>query len=245
MKPGIPVLLLLAVLATPGLLRAKTGEGLPTASPPTAASQTARLKAITLTFDFRDATIDEAITFFRVESQRFDPDHQGFNFVISAGAASSAKPATLALNKVSFEQGLQSFCEQAGVKYVVEARVIRILAASEKAPDAVSGLPAVPPGDKAAMATRHKLDTIFIDRVNFEKLDVAAALQFIENKSRDLDPDHTGVSLVLGPIPDGSQVHRTVSLTLDTVSLADLIFEIEAQTKLHASVGDNIVTFRP
>ena len=212
---------------------------------PEVATQNAKLKTITLSLDFNRATLEEAVMFLRIESKRLDPAHQQFNFVISPDAKAAAKPVTLELNRVSYEQALQTVCELAGVKYVVEANAIRILAPSENAPDAVSGLPTVQPGDKAAEATMHKLTMIVIDRVNFQKLDIAAAVQFLAQKSKELDPEHSGVNFVLGAIPDDGKVRREISLTLDQISLGDLIREIEAQTNLHASIGENIVTFRP
>jgi hypothetical protein len=217
----------------------------PADTPPTAATQTAKLKAIYLSLDFNQATIDEATNFLRVEAKRLDPAHTGFNFVISPDAATAAKPVMLTLNHVSYEQALQSICGQAGVKYVVEDRVIRILAPSEKVPNAVSGLPAASPDDKQAQVTMHKLQGIVIDKINFQNLDVAAVVQFLAQKSKELDPDHVGVNFVLGNMDGATNVHRSLSLELESVPLSDLIREIEHQTNLHASINGNIVTFKP
>ena len=43
----------------------------------------------------------------------------------------------------------------------------------------------------------HKLQSIIIDKVNFEKLDIAAVIQFLQQKSKELDPDHQGINFVL------------------------------------------------
>jgi len=42
-----------------------------------------------------------------------------------------------------------------------------------------------------------KLQSIIIDKVNFEKLDIAAVIQFLQEKSKELDPDHEGINFVL------------------------------------------------
>ena len=42
-----------------------------------------------------------------------------------------------------------------------------------------------------------KLQSIVIDKVNFEKLDIAAVIQFLQQKSKELDPDHQGINFVL------------------------------------------------
>jgi len=42
-----------------------------------------------------------------------------------------------------------------------------------------------------------KLQSIIIDKINFDKLDVASVVQFLTEKSKDLDPDHVGINFVL------------------------------------------------
>jgi len=55
-----------------------------------------------------------------------------------------------------------------------------------------------------------KLQSIIIDKVNFEKLDIAAVIQFLQQKSKELDPDHEGINFVLRltsdvtPTPDNA-----------------------------------------
>jgi general secretion pathway protein D len=59
----------------------------------------------------------------------------------------------------------------------------------------------VTPGNENRPSNRanitHKLQTIIIDKVNFEKLDIAAVIQFLQQKSKELDPDHQGINFVL------------------------------------------------
>jgi type II secretory pathway component GspD/PulD (secretin) len=205
----------------------------------------AKLKATKLSLDFNNATLAEATNFLRVEAKRLSPDHAAINFVISPDATTAARPVTLTLNNVSMEQALQSVCELAGVTYAVDGDVVRLLAPNEKPPEGAAVAIAAPPDDQAAQATMHKLQTIIIDKINFQNLDIAAAVQFLGAKSRELDPEHAGVNFVLDAGPPGANIHRELSMTLEQVPLADLIREIEAQTHLHAQVGANLVTFRP
>jgi general secretion pathway protein D len=64
-----------------------------------------------------------------------------------------------------------------------------IVAAPEK-----SG-PIIGPSNRANIT--RKLQSIIIDKVNFEKLDIAAVIQFLQQKSKELDPDHLGINFVL------------------------------------------------
>ena len=43
----------------------------------------------------------------------------------------------------------------------------------------------------------HKLQSIVIDKVNFDKLDIATVVSFLTQKSKELDPDHEGINFVL------------------------------------------------
>ena len=52
-------------------------------------------------------------------------------------------------------------------------------------------------GSSTRATITRKLQSIIIDKVNFEKLDVAAVIQFLQQKSKELDPDHQGVNFVL------------------------------------------------
>jgi general secretion pathway protein D len=55
--------------------------------------------------------------------------------------------------------------------------------------------PIVGPSNRANIT--RKLQSIIIDKVNFEKLDIAAVIQFLQQKSKELDPDHQGINFVL------------------------------------------------
>lgn len=55
--------------------------------------------------------------------------------------------------------------------------------------------PVVEASNRAAITS--KLQSIIIDKINFDKLDVASVVQFLTEKSKDLDPQHTGINFVL------------------------------------------------
>jgi len=55
--------------------------------------------------------------------------------------------------------------------------------------------PTVEPSNRAAITS--KLQSIIIDKINFDKLDVGSVVQFLNEKSKELDPDHVGINFVL------------------------------------------------
>jgi hypothetical protein len=94
-----------------------------------------------------------------------------------------------------------------------------------------------------------KLNSIIIPTVDFDKLDIANALDFLTIKSKELDPDHAGVQFRLD-LPSGedaksSLANRKASVTLDNVTLLDLMTYISAQTNLVFKIENNTVVFTP
>lgn len=115
-----------------------------------------------------------------------------------------------------------------------------------------------------------KLSSIIIDKVNFEKLDIAAVIQFLQQKSKELDPDHQGINFVLrlttnataapdaapaagapAPPPGGAppeaahSIHREVSITLQDVPLSEVLGYVISQTNLQYTVEDFAIYLRP
>ena len=141
-------------------------------------------------------------------------------------------------------------------------------------PDIVVGpakdVAVVGPSNRAIIT--HKLQSIIIDKVNFEKLDIAAVIQFLQQKSKELDPDHQGINFVLRLTSDTSApadtgaaaapgagtgtpadaaattartIHREVSITLSDVPLSEVLGYVISQTNLQYSVEDYAVYLRP
>jgi general secretion pathway protein D len=127
-----------------------------------------------------------------------------------------------------------------------------------------------------------KLQSIVIDKVNFDKLDIATVIAFLQKKSKELDPDHLGINFVLrltsdtpppsdnpatpatptgttaptfgggtstptAPVeaPAQREIHRSVSITLSDVPLAEVLRYITEQTNLQYTVEDYAVYLRP
>ena len=53
--------------------------------------------------------------------------------------------------------------------------------------------PVAGPSNRAVNITR-KLESIIIDKVNFDKLDIATVIQYLQQKSKELDPDQLWAS---------------------------------------------------
>lgn len=107
--------------------------------------------------------------------------------------------------------------------------------------------------DESGQVMMRKLKSIIIDKVDFNKVDVAVALQFFAQKSKEFDPDKKGVNFVL-QLPDASSpvmgtngypIHRQFTVLLENVPLDDLLGYVTQQTNLKCSIEGNTVYFRP
>lgn len=106
-----------------------------------------------------------------------------------------------------------------------------------------------------------KLQSIMIDKANFEKLDIATVIEFLHQKSKELDPQHEGISFILRlpsettPSPGGTAVsggegaqrsiRRKVSLTMSDVPLSVLVGYVAQQANLQYTFEDAAVCLHP
>jgi general secretion pathway protein D len=97
-----------------------------------------KLKEISLSLDFNNATIEEATNFLSIESKRLDPEHKGVNFVIQPEASTTAKPVTITLNNVPLGEALRYVCQLANVKFKVQDYAISIVPFSQNTDDLIS-----------------------------------------------------------------------------------------------------------
>ncbi len=134
-------------------------------------------------------------------------------------------------------------------------------------PDLVT--PPIPQGTGGQSSHRalieQKLERTVIDKVNFDKLDISTVIQYLQDKSKELDPDHEGINFVLRlslntpppnqatPTPGQApaapvvppNIHREVSIQLENVPLSELLNYITEQTNLQFTVEDYAVYLRP
>jgi hypothetical protein len=242
----VAALVILAAIGAFILPGETAAQDQPAATSPPAAKPDSGMGNFVLSLDFNNATIAQATNFLRVESKRLDPDNKGVSFIISPAATSAAKPITLALNNVTLDDALKEIGEVGGLKLTAEGRVIHVFSLAEKTDEAAGPKPTA--GNNSEAATTLKLHSLIIDRVNFNQLDIAAVMQFLAQKSKDLDPDHKGINFVLADLSHADPQHpvrRSVSVVLDNVPLSDLLTYITQQTNLKYSIEDNIVTFKP
>jgi hypothetical protein len=75
--------------------------------------------------EFSEATLEDALAFFKAEAKKLDPEKKGLNFVVSPAAAAQSK-ITLALDEVPIGVALRYAVEMLHLEYRVEPFVIVI-----------------------------------------------------------------------------------------------------------------------
>lgn len=77
---------------------------------------------------FNEATLDEALAFFKAEAKRLDPEQKGLNFVVSPAAQSASADGrvTLTLDEVPISVALKYTVEMLRLTYRVDPFVVMI-----------------------------------------------------------------------------------------------------------------------
>ena len=94
---------------------------------------------------FSGASLDETIEYLRVRSRDLDPSGKGIDFVVDIPSEVKARPITLSLTDVPFDEVLRYITEMAGASYRVEEQAVRVLSLSSDTATIISKTYRVPP----------------------------------------------------------------------------------------------------
>jgi hypothetical protein len=93
-----------------------------------------------------------------------------------------------------------------------------------------------------------KLNSIIIDKCNFDVLDLTKILPYLTKRRKELDPEHVGVRFILrGPYqpPPWNGIHREISLSLTDVPLIDVVRYLCRDTDHDFKIENNAVIVFP
>ncbi|MEX2607957.1 MAG: hypothetical protein WD708_11480 [Kiritimatiellia bacterium] len=89
-------------------------------------------------------------------------------------------------------------------------------------------------------ATLDKLHAIILPEVRFQQAEIQEAISFLNQKSKELDPENTGVNLVLMD----QDLDDVVSFDLEKVSLYQTLGLIAEMANLTIRIQDGMVVIR-
>lgn len=184
--------------------------------------------------------------------------------VISIPAVAMARPSTLegrlsailddTRNRGSADRRLVLMGTGLSIVLGLMSGAVQLRAADASSQEAVSPAPSTVAKPGAALM-QQKIDSIIIDKIYFDKADITEVLQSLTQKSKELDPDHQGISFVLQlsgntpvsgtPAPINPGIHREITIALENIRLGKIFNEIAHQTNLQYYVEDHAVYFRP
>ncbi len=171
---------------------------------------TDKMKRIVIpAIDFEDAPLEEVVDFLRARSVALDKeapeDSRGVNFVIRGARDPHAPPrpplprVTLKARDVSILTTMQLVARQIGYKFIVDRFAVTLLPNNpedkdNEPPRRNPPLPPPPQGPAADLAQK-----LIIPRVDFEDVSLQQAMDFIRQRSAELDPGKKGLKIELAP----------------------------------------------
>lgn len=174
---------------------------------------------------FREATVFEALDYFRLKSRQLDPSgaeglSNGVNILLRGGGKNTAR-LTLELKQVPLGEALKYAAGLAGMEMHVEASSVVMSPKGSAAPAAVE-----------TKAKQGAEPSILIPSLVLTDAALDEALQFIRIKSRELDPAKNGVKILQKP---GATSDAKISIQLRNVPVEEALRYITTLAGLHLS----------
>jgi len=177
-----------------------------TLSTSSAADATKAATIILPKVEFRQATVDEGIGFFVVKSRELDPEKIGVPIILSPAEKAKSTKVDLSLTNIPLADAVKYFAIAADLQMTADGEALILHPAGA----------ALSTGSTAGAT---KASKIMLPKLEFRQATVDEGLEFLRKKSRDLDPDKSGVPIVLVASETAKNVR--VDLNLMNVSIAD------------------------
>jgi bla regulator protein BlaR1 len=191
--------------------------------------------------ELRQVSLPAAVAYLEAKTREVDPGLSDIDFVLSPEAAENKNLTSLSLKDVPLNEALRYLSQLTGTSVVKKKNVIifepRSGPDSEKAPTPMPAK-APAPGRTAGIA-----EGITLPRIEFNEAALPTVLQFLQQKSIDLDPERKGIHLVLSapgePVPESIRI----SLSLRAIPLSDALRYVAEIAKLKLRYDDDAAVF--
>lgn len=164
---------------------------------------------------FQGARIEEAIEYFRVKATCCDVAPGALthvNVVLLPNPAGPGSSISIDVRTISWNDALRYVAEMAGLKLRFQTHAV-VISPVDQALD--GQIQIVGKGLAKARA-----DQIILKTVDLQQVTIREVIQFVQVKSRELDPAKMGVSIAIGP---GASLDKTVDLTLKQIPVSELL----------------------
>lgn len=194
------------------------------------------------TVQFREASVQEAVEFFRLKARDLDPTKQGVNIVLKSDAALNKAQLTLDLKDVPLMEALRYVAALAGLELKAGDYAIT-LEAPQTAPGSSKSATTPAPATSGAAtetAASKAAKAIILPSVQFREASIQEAVEFLRIKARDLDPSKKGVNIILKPDPSAKAALLT--LDLKNIPVMEALKYVASLADLEIKVGESAIS---
>ena len=174
--------------------------------------------------EFADTPVQPIVNWIRMKSKELDTKGGGINILLKINPqnAESIPLITMDFKNISIGEIIRYVCLNCKLKYEVEEHVVIITD-----DDSMKDKSVVTAANKDL---QKKLATLIVDNMEFEELPVSECFILIVGKSRELDPDKTGVNIFLQV--SKASMGKPITMSVSKIPLQSLINSICQATGL-------------
>ncbi|MEM0970803.1 MAG: hypothetical protein AAGJ31_15720, partial [Verrucomicrobiota bacterium] len=182
--------------------------------------------------EFEEMPLRETIEYLRAYSREADARGVGWNFVLDPKVSGDA-PVSLLLRDVPLSVAMAYTLELGGARFEADAHAIRVVPMDPQ----YSKQDSTP---NASLIKRAK--ALRMERVGFEEMPLGEVLDYLSERSDQLDPRGAGISLLLHP-----QVSRDIPVTLDlkNVPLGTVVYYVAERCQLRLRIDPWAIVLLP
>lgn len=200
----------------------------------------ARLEKIVIpSIELRSASLTDALAFLRERVRELDPEKKGVNFVYIPAVDAPEPQLTVSFKQIPLTEALGYFAELSNLELEFgDAAVVM------RPP---SGVPAAEaqPSQKASAKSATVAADIVLPQVEFAGTPLPWALQFLQSRSLELDPEKKGLNLILNAPGEPLADEIRITLTLRNVPLSEALRYVAELSHLKLRYDeDAVVLFR-
>jgi beta-lactamase regulating signal transducer with metallopeptidase domain len=193
---------------------------------------------------FSDATLEEAVAFLRQKSADLDttttdPNQKGVNMIVKAGGNIAEARITLDLKNIPLGQALKYVAQLSDRQLVIESHGVLLLTQADfKAQQKrAAGLIA-----KEASPAEVHANKIILPQVLFHEATLDEAITFIRIKSLQLDPEKTGVNILVKP---GGDPKARITMQLKDVPAYEALRYVAEVARSKLTVEGDVFVITP
>jgi hypothetical protein len=201
-------------------------------------AERARLEKIIIPqIEFNDVGLSDALAFLRTKAREHDSEKKGVNLIYKPRAETPEPRLTVSFKEIPLTEALKYFAQLAALDLEFSEAAVVLDERSAR----MTGSPtSQPKGMSQDLASR-----LILPQVEFKEASLPKILQFLQQKSLELDPEKKGLNLILNAPGDPSPETIQISLHLREVPLSEALRYVAKLANLNLRYDDDaVVLFR-